>query len=214
MLAMISAKDVVRVQLTKEPSVLPKMLIAENVKRKITSKPSAYRGKVNTVVDDDSTYSLGSDEIDSLHTDPWKTSVSINGNSVEFELDAGANVSVVPDFIIPKLNATIQNSKRTLTGRDGSKLEVAGVISATLKANHLESNQEIFVVRNLKTALLGRPAIEALNLVKVVNAVEESYQEYVQARHLKLFKGLGKLDGKYHIQLKDNAVPYEVNTPR
>ena len=28
-------------QLTKEPSVLPKMLIAENVKRKVTSKPSA-----------------------------------------------------------------------------------------------------------------------------------------------------------------------------
>ena len=101
-----------------------------------------------------------------------------------------------------------------MTGPDGSKLKVSGVISATLKANHLESKQEIFVVRNLKTALLGRPAIEALNLVKVVNAVEESYKEYVQARHPKLFKGLGKLDGKYHIQLKDNAVPYAVNTPR
>ena len=50
--------------------------------------------------------------------------------------------------------------------------------------------------------------------MKVVNAVEESYKEYVQARHAKLFKGLGKLDGKYHIQLKDNAVPYAVNTPR
>ncbi|XP_068671157.1 uncharacterized protein [Montipora foliosa] len=174
-------------------------------------------GKVNTVVDDGSTYflgALGSDEIDSLHTDPWKTSVSINGNSVEFKLDTGADVSVVPDFIIPKLNATLRNTKRTLTGPDGSKLKVAGVISATLKANHLESKQEIFVVRNLKTALLGRPAIEALNLVKVVNAVEESYKEYVQARHPKLFKGLGKLDGKYHIQLKDNAVPYAVNTPR
>ena len=174
-------------------------------------------GKVNTVVDDDSTCflgALGSDEIDSLHTDPWKTSVSINGNSVEFKLDTGADVSVVPDFIIPKLNATLRNTRRTLTGPDGSKLKVTEVISATLKANLLESKQEIFVVRNLKTALLGRPAIEALNLVKVVNAVEESYKEYVQARHPKLFKGLGKLDGKYHIQLKDNAVPYVVNTRR
>ena len=165
-------------------------------------------GKVNTVVDDDSTCflgALGSDEIDSLHTDPWKASVSINGNGVEFKLDTGADVSVVPDFIIPKLNATLRNTRRTLTGPDGSKLKVTGVISATLKANLLESKQEIFVVRNLKTALLGRPAIEALNLVKVVNAVEESYKEYVQARHPKLFKGLGKLDGKYHIQLKDNV---------
>ncbi|XP_068723715.1 uncharacterized protein [Montipora capricornis] len=119
-------------------------------------------GKVNTIVDDDSTYflgALGSDEIDSLHTDPWKTSVSINGNSVEFKLDTGADVSVVPDFIIPKLNATLRNTKRTLTGPDGSKLKVAGVISATLKANHLESKQEIFVVRNLKTALSKEDAV-------------------------------------------------------
>lgn len=50
--------------------------------------------------------------------------------------------------------------------------------------------------------------------MKVVNAVDESYKEYVQARHPKLFKGLGKRDSKYHIQLKDNAVPHAVNTPR
>lgn len=50
--------------------------------------------------------------------------------------------------------------------------------------------------------------------MKVVNAVDESYKEYVQARHPKLSKGLGKRDSKYHIQLKDNAVPHAVNTPR
>ena len=89
-------------------------------------------GKVNTVVEDDTDYFLGafgSDEIDSLHIDPWKTNVSINGNSVEFKLDTGA-VSVFPHFIVPKLNATLQNTKRTLTGPDGFQLKVAGVISA------------------------------------------------------------------------------------
>ena len=88
-------------------------------------------GKVNTVVEDDTDYFLGafgSDEIDSLHIDPWKTNVSINGNSVEFKLDNGA-VSVFPHFIVPKLNATLQNTKRTLTGPDGFQLKVAGVIS-------------------------------------------------------------------------------------
>ena len=93
--------------------------------------------KVNSVVDDDSAYflgALGSDEIDSLHIDPWKANVSINGNSVEFKLDTGADVSVVPDFIIPKPNAALQNAKRRLTGPDESKLKVTGVISATLKS--------------------------------------------------------------------------------
>ena len=70
-----------------------------------------------------------------------QVSLSINGNSVEFKLHTGADVSVVPDFIIPKLNATLRNTRRTLTGPDGSKLKVTGVISASLKANLLESKQ-------------------------------------------------------------------------
>ena len=174
-------------------------------------------GKVNAVVGDDTDYFLGTlscGEINSLHIDPWKTNVSINGNTIAFKLDTGADVSVVPDFILPKLNATLSDTERTLTGPDGSKLNVSGSITATLKANHLETRQEIFVVKNLKCALLGRPAIEALQLVKVVHSVEESCKESVHSRHPKLFKGLGKLDGKYNIELKDNAVPYAVNTPR
>ena len=68
-------------------------------------------GKVNTVIEDDTDYflsALGLDEIDSLHIDPWKTNVSVNGNSVEFKLDTGADVSAVTDYIIPNLNATLQ----------------------------------------------------------------------------------------------------------
>lgn len=95
-------------------------------------------------------------------------------------------------------------------GPDGSKRNVRGSISA----NHLKRKQEIFVVKNLKCALLGRPAIEALQLVKVVHSVEESCKESVHSRHPKLFKGLEKLDGKYNIELKDNAVLFAVNTPQ
>ena len=99
-------------------------------------------GKVNAVVDDDTDYFLGTlscGEIDSLHVDPWKTNISINGNTIVFKLDTGADVSVVPHFILPKLNATVSGTERTLTGPDGSKLNVSGSISATLKANHLET---------------------------------------------------------------------------
>ena len=189
----------------------------QKCKKKGLFQAVCLSGKVNAVVEDDTDYFLGTlscGEIGSLHVDPWKTNISINGNSIAFKLDTGADVSVVPDFILPKLNATLSGTERTLTGPDGSKLNVSGSISATLKANHLETKQEIFVVKNLKCALLGRPAIEALQLVKVVHSVEESCKESVHSRHPKLFKGLGKLDDKYNIELKDNTVPYAVNTPR
>ncbi|PFX24330.1 uncharacterized protein LOC111331807 [Stylophora pistillata] len=144
-------------------------------------------GKVNTVVEVDSDYflgALGSDEIDSLHSDPRKTNVSINGTSVEFKLDTGADVSVVPDFIVPKLTATLHNTKRTLTGPDGYKLKVVGVMSATSKANRLESKQEIFVVRNLKAALLvNTPRRIALSLMpKVKNKLVELERQGVMSK--------------------------------
>ena len=87
------------------------MPIAENVKKERSRQAVCLSGKVNTVIEDDTDYflsALGLDEIDSLHIDPWKTNVSVNGNSVEFKLDTGADVSAVTDFIIPNLNATLQ----------------------------------------------------------------------------------------------------------
>ena len=170
-------------------------------------------GKVNTVQEDDTEYFLGSltsKEIDNLNSDLWRTDVFVKTN---FKLDTGADVSVIPTAVLQNLKCTPQDAKRTLTGPDGSKLKVSGVIFATLKANDLETKQEIFVVKNLMSALLGRPAIEALQLVTVVHSVE-SYEAQVKARHPKLFEGLGKLEGEYRIKLIDDAVSYAVNAPR
>jgi len=48
---------------------------------------------------------------------------------------------------------------------------------------------EIYVVQGLETALIGRPAIEAMGLISRVNMVE-GCQEYVKA-YPDLFQGLG-----------------------
>jgi len=174
-------------------------------------------GKVNEVQDMDEGYFLGvvaSQEINSLNVDPWKTEVIINGTKVEFKVDTGADVSVIPDTVFNGLKAVLQDTKRTLTGPGQHKLNVCGALSATLKANNLETTQEIFVVKGLTFPLLRRPAIKALKLVSVVHEVHQPCSENVQDKHPQLFKGLGKLEGKYHIQLVDNVVPYAVNTPR
>ena len=60
----------------------------------------------------------------------------------------------------------------------------------------------IFVVNNLQVFLLGRPAIESLRLVSRVNTVADQKLLYM---HTDLFQGLGKIPGKYHIQLKEIA---------
>ena len=60
-------------------------------------------------------------------------------------------------------------------------------------------------------SLLGRPAIESLRLVSIVNTVADQRLPYM---HPDLFQGLGKIPGKYHIQLKEDAQPFALSTPR
>ena len=59
--------------------------------------------------------------------------------------------------------------------------------------------EEIFVVEKLQKALLGKPVIEALNLVARVNAIKKG--EDIPNKYPALFTGLGTLEGEYHIQL-------------
>ena len=44
--------------------------------------------------------------------------------------------------------------------------------------------------------------------------MRQPFDQFVHDKHPKLFSGLGKLEGKYHIRLKENPVPYAITTPR
>ena len=80
-------------------------------------------------------------------------------------------VILEPLYLQTRIN-NLQKSSRQLSGPEQSQLSVKGVIKGNLKAgNGKESTQEIYVVENLKEPLLGRPAIDALNLVQKVNAI-------------------------------------------
>ena len=72
--------------------------------------------------------------------------------------------------------------------------------------------QELFVVKDLHRHLLGRPAIKALDLAARVRVVGEDEKSPV-AHYPNLFTGLGKLDRKYLIQLKEGAKPFALTVP-
>ena len=88
-------------------------------------------------------------------------------------------------------------------------LPVKGQFVATLQHGNKQVTEDVFVVRRLSRALLGRPAIESLDLVSRVNAVQSKKNLLCE-----LFDGLGKLDREYKIQLREDAKPYALTTPR
>ena len=60
-------------------------------------------------------------------------------------------------------------SNKTLYGPGKSKLDVLGKFQCTLETKRCFSVQDIYVVRGLSLALLGRPAIESLRIIDQVN---------------------------------------------
>ena len=65
---------------------------------------------------------------------------------------------------------------------------------------------------NLRRQLLGRPAIEAFDLVEHVGTVQNP--ESPTDKFPCLFNGLGKLEEEYSIKLQQGAKPYHFTVPR
>lgn len=74
------------------------------------------------------------------------------------------------------------------------------------------------MVENLKEPLLGRPDIDALNLVQKVDTIHSDdsarIEQEVKTMFPNLFKGLGELEGEFNIKLTPRSTPYAVTTPR
>ena len=82
-----------------------------------------------------------------------------------------------------------------------------------LRKGDREVEQEFYVVENLHKQLLGRPAVEALELAVRIEAVEGERGSPID-QFPKLFQGLGKLEGEYSIKLQEGAKPFALTVPR
>ena len=73
----------------------------------------------------------------------------------------------------------------------------------------------MFVVRDLRNNLLGLPAIEALQLVTRIEEIKTvNYEQKIRRSFPRLFRGLGNLGEPYRIQLRSDAKPKAIYTPR
>ena len=82
-----------------------------------------------------------------------------------------------------------------------------------MRCDKESTRQEVYVVKGLDLALVGLPAIEALNLVTKICNINTD-EETIVSRFPKLFTGLGCLTEEYEIQLSKDAVPHALTIPR
>ena len=110
-----------------------------------------------------------------------------------------------------KNSPLIQKTDKKLFGPGQSKINVLGRVRATMTVGKVSSDQDLYVVVDLKRPLLGRPAIEALKLIERVNAVDN---DQYRKEFPELFTGLGRMKNDYTIRLQENAQPFAITVPR
>ena len=146
----------------------------------------------------------------------WKTNLLVGNTNVKFKIDTGADVTVIPEDMFRRCKlGRLQSTSKKLFGADQKGLRVIGEIRENLKLGETCVTEDIYVVKGLKEPLLGRPAIEKLNLVTRINNIQsQCSEEQIRKKYPQLFHGLGELKGEYEIQLKPHAQPFAITSPR
>ncbi len=159
----------------------------------------------------DDRFFIGSIRKGSSSDSDFNVSIQVAGIARTFRIDSGADETVMPPSQIHP-DYPVQTPNSILEGPGGKKLDVEGMQLLPLRYKGITSHQAVYFVRGQRQALLGKPAIRAFQLIRRVNSVKEDAP--VESHFTELFKGLGRMPGKYKIVLKDGAKPFVLTVPR
>ena len=84
-------------------------------------------------------------------------------------------MTVIPDYVFdavyPKNKPSLHKAPKPLLGPGGAPLVVLGATNILLQRGERETVEEVFVIRSLHTALLGRSASVKLGLVDHLDSI-------------------------------------------
>ena len=138
------------------------------------------------------------------NTPPWYETLEVNLTQLRFKLDSGADMSIISktQYDRMKVKPPLMATRMNLTG-DAANIDLSGYFNAEIKrANQDQCVTQIYVANHKTDNLLSRNASDKLNLIKRLDSVS-------------IFDGLGLMKCEpVKIVLKDDAVPYNLTTPR
>ena len=102
------------------------------------------------------------DAVTSEEQKVWTTKLLVGAQEVTFKLDTRARVTAVSEEVYQSLNPTtpLHKPSKILYGPDRKQLQVLEQFAQILSHDQKTSKQQIFVVKGLRTNLLGLPAIQ------------------------------------------------------
>ncbi|XP_044766752.1 uncharacterized protein K02A2.6-like [Coccinella septempunctata] len=151
------------------------------------------------------------------HNKDWSITLQIENIKIKLKIDTGACVNIInyKDFLDlkKKQNTKIVRADNKLISYTGNKIPVIGNCFLNINYRNKLYNLEFLVVKGDQyQAIIGLDTCLKLNLIKKVEAIENNNLDIEEYKNLineyeDIFKGIGKLNKHYHIELKDDAVP-------
>nr|XP_022296799.1 uncharacterized protein K02A2.6-like [Crassostrea virginica] len=158
--------------------------------------------------------------------------MNINKQLVEFQLDNGSTVNIMPNHIYTKLSDDLAGNKLrksnvTLIMFNKSETKTLGKVRFSVRnpRNRKKYNLEFEIVEGKHLhAILGIRAIQAMDLITVnhkefmsrkevqeeVVAEIEDISEEMQIKFKSVFEGQGKLDGKLTLEVNQDVKPVKM----
>ncbi|GBN85890.1 Uncharacterized protein K02A2.6 [Araneus ventricosus] len=146
----------------------------------------------------------------------WTVTVQVNHKNIKFKIDSGADHTVLPANAFQNVfqNAKLEPHNEILCGPDRNPLKTLGKLKTNIEYKGKSCTEEIYVISNLQTCLLGKPTLFSLGLGPNLISICQISAADPKAKFPKLFKGLGVMKGCYSIKFKVGAIPFAITSPR
>ena len=119
--------------------------------------------------------------------------ILVSGESLPFKIDTGADVTAISEEDYKNMQGRRKLTKpsKILRGPSNQPLPVVGEFVGFLTFQGKSEKHQIFVVKGLKSNLLGLPAIRSMGLVVRVNEITSSFKDKILVKYPTLFRDLG-----------------------
>ena len=108
----------------------------------------------------------------------------------------------------------LQLFNRTLRGPDSTALATLEKFTGTFSVGDRQAEGDVYVAKGVTRSLLGQQMISNLQLIQRIASIEPTIELLLKEEFPSLLQGLGKLEGEYTIELREDAELFSLSTTR
>ena len=141
-------------------------------------------------------------------TTSWNVSLSTDGTNINYQIDTGAEVNVLPKSCYRTLNRKprLLQTDVKLTAYNGTTIPVLGRCISMIKRNGKNIPTAFIVAETLSPPVLGAKSSENLNLIKRIMSVNTQNTDLI-SEYSDCFGELGTLPKTHHIRTNPDIPP-------